>query len=60
MNTDEYYTFRFAGEGIETLVFRRAEMTKATDEILEDNGIAPNRRGSEDMLKVWKMAAAKP
>jgi hypothetical protein len=28
-------------------------MAKATEEVLEDAGIAPNRRGSRDMLKVW-------
>jgi S1-C subfamily serine protease len=51
--TDEYLTFRFMEEGTELLVFQREEMNRATDEILEDNGIAPNRRGSEDVLKLW-------
>jgi hypothetical protein len=46
--------FRFAERGSEVLVFRREEMNKATDEILDDNGISPNRRGSEDALKVWQ------
>jgi hypothetical protein len=52
--SDEYLMFRFAERGAEVLVFRREEMNQATDEILEDNSIAPNRRGSEDVLKVWK------
>jgi S1-C subfamily serine protease len=52
--TDEYLTFRFAEQGAEVLVFRREEMNKALEEILEDNGISPTRRGSADMLKVWK------
>ena len=51
--TDEYLKFRFMEEGAELLVFRNDEMKKATDEILDDNGISPNRRGSEDVLKVW-------
>jgi S1-C subfamily serine protease len=52
--TDDYLTFRFTEEGSELLVFRREEMDKATDEILDDNGISPNRRGSEDVLKIWE------
>jgi S1-C subfamily serine protease len=52
--TDEYLAFRFAERGSEVLVFRREEMNQATDEILEDNGISPARRGSPDVLKVWK------
>jgi len=49
----EYLTFRFFEHGSELLVFNREDMNRATDEILEDNGISPNRRGSEDVLKVW-------
>lgn len=52
--TDDYLTFRFVEEGTELLVFRREEMKSVTDEILDDNGISPNRRGSEDVLKVWR------
>jgi S1-C subfamily serine protease len=55
---DEFVTFRFAELGTEVLVFRRDEMNQATEGILEDNGISPSRRGSEDMLKVWNRAAA--
>jgi S1-C subfamily serine protease len=51
---DEFLTFRFADPGAEVLVFRRDEMEKVTEEILEDNGISPARRGSEEILKEWK------
>jgi hypothetical protein len=52
--TDEFLTFRFADNFSETLVFDRAEMGKATADILEENGIAATKRGSPDILKVWK------
>lgn len=52
-NTEEFLTFRFAEEGAEVLLFRRAEVNKATEGILEDAGIALSRRGSMDMLAVW-------
>jgi S1-C subfamily serine protease len=52
--TDEYLRFRFMEEGSELLVFRREEMNQATNDILEDNGISASRRGSPDVLKVWK------
>lgn len=51
----EFVTFRFAEEiASELMVFRREELDAATAAVLEDNGIAPSRRGSEDMLAVWK------
>jgi hypothetical protein len=53
-STDEFLKFRFAEESSEVLVFRRAEMDKVTEEILEDAGIALSRRGSKDVLGVWK------
>jgi hypothetical protein len=52
-STNEFLTFRFADNWSETLVFDRKAMEKATEEILEDNGVAANRRGSKKMLKVW-------
>jgi len=52
-STDEFLKFRFADEGTEVLVFRRKELSKATEEVLEDAGIDPARRGSKDMLRVW-------
>jgi S1-C subfamily serine protease len=52
--TDEFLTFRFAEQAAEVLIFRRAEMEQATEEVLDDNGISAARRGSADLLKVWK------
>jgi S1-C subfamily serine protease len=53
---DEYIVIALdskrAGEG---LVFRRAEMLAATEEILSDNGV--RAQGSADMMEVWQ---AKP
>jgi S1-C subfamily serine protease len=55
---DEYLRFRFAEEGSEQLVFNRAEMNQTTEEIMDDNGISLTRRGSADMLKLWKKSPA--
>ena len=52
--TDEFLTFRFADDWSEVLVFDRKEMARVTEEIMEDNGIAPTRRGSAEVLRVWK------
>jgi S1-C subfamily serine protease len=51
---DEYLTFRFAEDGSEVLVFDRKEMDKATEQILDENGIALARRASADLMKIWK------
>ncbi len=59
-SNDAYLKFRFADEGSEVLVFDRQEMNRVTEEIMEENGIAPTRRGSEEALKVWKRRAASP
>ena len=56
--TDEFLTFRFADEWSEVLVFDRKEMDRVTAEVLEENGIAPSRRGSPDMLRAWNKRAA--
>ena len=49
---DEYVVFEWADQGTETVVFKREEVVKATDEILDDNGVrAPC---SPDLEKVWK------
>jgi S1-C subfamily serine protease len=53
-STADYLVFRFANDSSEVLVFDRREMDKATEEILEENGIAPSRRASADMIKVWQ------
>ena len=51
--TDDFLTFRFTDTWSELLVFDRKDMAKATEEIMEDNGISATRRGSKDLLKVW-------
>jgi hypothetical protein len=48
---DEFITIEFAGRGGETMVFPRAEMVSATDEILTDNGV--RSQGSADTLAIW-------
>lgn len=49
--TSEYIEFKFAGQGVETLVFRRQEIADATEQILSDNGI--RKRASDDLADVW-------
>jgi hypothetical protein len=56
-STDTYLKFLFADEGSEVLVFDRKEMNRVTEEIMEENGIAPTRRGSEEALKAWNKGA---
>jgi len=53
---DEYLRIEFAGRNHENLVFRRAELAAATDEILNDNGV--RSQGSPDLMKVWNAATA--
>ena len=48
---DEFIVVDFAGHGRETLVFPRAEMVSATEEILSDNGV--RALGSPDVMAVW-------
>jgi S1-C subfamily serine protease len=50
--TAEYVEFKFAGQGVETLVFRRREIADATEEILSDNGI--RKRASDDLAGIWE------
>jgi S1-C subfamily serine protease len=50
---DEFVTFEFNARSTgETLVFPRAEMVAATNDILTDNGI--RSQGSPDILKIWE------
>jgi S1-C subfamily serine protease len=49
---DEFVTFEFENLNTEGLVFPRARMVAATDEILTDNGV--RAQGSPDMLKIWQ------
>jgi S1-C subfamily serine protease len=53
--TDPFVTVEFANRSGEALVFSRAAIVAATDEILTDNGV--RAQGSPDMLAVWQ---AKP
>jgi S1-C subfamily serine protease len=47
----EFVAVTFARHGGEALVFRRAEVEAATEEILGDNGI--RSQGSPELLEVW-------
>ncbi|MDE0856765.1 MAG: trypsin-like peptidase domain-containing protein [Nevskia sp.] len=49
---DEFVTFEFDNRGGEALVFPRAEMVAATDEILTDNGV--RAQGTPELLQVWQ------
>jgi hypothetical protein len=49
---DEYVVFEWADEATETMVFKRDDVMKATDEILDDNGV--RSQCSPDLEKVWK------
>ena len=53
--TEPFVTIEFANRSGEALVFSRAAIVAATDEILTDNGV--RAQGSPDMLAVWQ---AKP
>jgi S1-C subfamily serine protease len=48
---EEYLRIEFAGRNHENLVFRRADLAAATDEILNDNGV--RSQCSPDLTKVW-------
>jgi S1-C subfamily serine protease len=49
---DEFVTFEFDARLAESMVFRRAEMLAATEEILSDNGV--RAQGSPELLKIWQ------
>jgi S1-C subfamily serine protease len=51
-----FITVEFSGRGGETLVFPRADMLAATDEILTDNGV--RSQGSPDTLAIWNARPA--
>jgi len=48
---DEFILIEFDMRGAETLVFPRAELVAATDDILTDNGV--RSQGSADTLAIW-------
>jgi len=54
---DPYVTIQFDQKGNEALVFSRAAMLAATDDILTDNGV--RAQGSANMMKVWQEKAGK-
>ena len=54
--TDEFVTLEFDQRSGESLVFPRAAMVAATEEILTDNGV--RAQGSPDTLAVWQAKAA--
>lgn len=47
---EEYVTFRFAEDHVETLVFPRKELEAARAEVMAENGIP--RRGSPELMAV--------
>lgn len=49
---DEFVVFNFAEKRVEILVFRRAELEAATEEILTDNGI--RYQCSPDLRDIWE------
>ena len=49
---DEFVTFEFDTRSSgEAIVFPRAEMVSATENILNDNGV--RSQGSTDVMKIW-------
>src|ERR1700730_16224374 len=54
---DTFVTIEFDQKGNEALVFSRAAMLAATDEILTDNGV--RAQGSPNMMAVWQEKAGK-
>lgn len=56
---DEFVVFAFDRKsGGETMVFPRAEMMSATEEILTDNGV--RSQGSPHLLTIWNAKPAAP
>lgn len=49
---DEFVVINFDGRSSEGLVFTRAKLVAATEDILTDNGV--RSQGSPDMLKIWQ------
>lgn len=54
---DPFVTIEFDQKGNEALVFSRAAMLAATDDILTDNGV--RAQGSPNMMAVWQEKAGK-
>jgi hypothetical protein len=49
---DEYVVLDFDTRAGEGLVFPRAKLVAATEDILTDNGV--RSQGSTDMMKIWQ------
>ena len=49
---EEFVVINFDGRSSEGLVFARAKLVAATEDILTDNGV--RSQGSADMLKIWQ------
>ncbi len=56
-SADEFLVIEFAEKDSEILVFPRAAMIAATDDILGDNGV--RSQGSPDMMAVWNAKSAR-
>ena len=54
---DEFITVECSGRYGETMIFPRAAMVAATDEILTDNGV--RSQASADMLSIWNAKSAR-
>jgi hypothetical protein len=54
---DEFITIECNSRYGETMIFPRAQMLAATDEILTDNGV--RAQGSADTLAIWNAKPAK-
>ena len=54
---DEFVTFELDNRSGEALVFPRAEMVAATDDILTDNSV--RAQGSPELMEIWQAKAAK-
>jgi S1-C subfamily serine protease len=54
---DPFVTIEFDQKGNEALVFSRAAMVAATDDILTDNGV--RAQGSPNMMEVWQDKSGK-
>ncbi len=55
---EEYVTFRFAEDVVETLVFPRKELEAATAEVMAENGIP--RRATPELMAVWEGKPSSP
>ena len=53
----QFITIQFAERDGETMIFPRADMLAATDEILTDNGI--RSQGTPDTMAIWNAKASK-